>query len=436
MGVVVVGGGWSGIAAAVELVSRGVSVTLIESAREPGGRARRVTLGGLCVDNGPHLLLGAYHDTLELIKRLDVDEAAAFLRQPLELRVEWADGSAFHLRSPRLPAPLNLFWGLLGCIGLTLAERLQALRLGLSLRRTGLPVSPDMSVTAWLSAHGQPERVREALWEPLCLAALNTAPAEASAQVFLRVLRDAFTRHARDSDLILPCGDLSRLLPAPGLAYIEAHGGQVHLGQRVTGLTLRGRHISGVETRRGAVAGDQVILAVPPGASRRLLASHPPLIPLAARIEALDHRPICSVYLQYPAQVSLGRSMLGLVGRTAQWVFDRGLNGQPGLMAVVISGDGPHMALDNETLSINVGKELAHMFPHWPAPLERRVIREKRATFASRVGVEDQRPDHIIFVHGLWLAGDYTATGYPATLEGAVRSGLQCARLALESSSI
>ncbi len=266
MNVVVVGGGWSGIAAAVALVSRGVSVTLIESAREAGGRARRVSLGGLCVDNGPHLLLGAYHDTLELISRLDVDEATAFLRQPLALRVDRADGSTFNLRARRLPAPLNLLWGLLGCTGLTLAERLQALRLGLSVSRTRFRVSPDISVTAWLSRQGQPERVREALWEPLCLAALNTAPAQASAQVFLRVLRDAFTRHARDSDLMLPRGNLSGLLPGPGLAYIEGHGGQVHLGRRVTGLSLRGRRIAGVETSRGAVAGDRIILALHPSA--------------------------------------------------------------------------------------------------------------------------------------------------------------------------
>jgi uncharacterized protein with NAD-binding domain and iron-sulfur cluster len=137
------------------------------------------------------------------------------------------------------------------------------------------------------------------------------------------------------------------------------------------------------------------------------------------------------VYLQYPPQVRLPHPMQGCLNTVSQWIFDRRLHGQHGLMAVVISADGEHMQLDAEALGTTVARELAALFPHWPAPLARHVIREKRATFASRVDVNRQRPGAQTPVAGLWLAGDYTAVGLPATLEGAIRSGLHAARLVL-----
>ena len=142
----------------------------------------------------------------------------------------------------------------------------------------------------------------------------------------------------------------------------------------------------------------------------------------------MDHQPICTVYLRYPESVDPGTPMLGLVGRITQWIFDRRLTGQPGVMSAVISASGPHLALDNAALLERVGRELAEVFPRWPRWESGWVVREKRATFACTVDVEQRRPPHRTPVEGLWLAGDFTATGLPGTLEGAVASGLQCAR--------
>ncbi len=428
MHVVVVGGGWAGIAAAVELASRGVGVTLVEAAPQLGGRARRVSWGRLSVDNGQHILIGAYQHTLRLLSTVGVDESEAFLRLPLQLELVRPDGSRVKLRAPLLPAPFHLVGALLGCAGLSVTERLSAFKLCAHLVSARFTVSRDSSVADWLARHRQPKRVAEALWTPLCLATLNTPPNKASTRLFLRVLRRSFMHRRSDSDFLLPRKDLSTLLPEPGGTYIEAQGGQVQLRRRVTGLHIKANRITGVDTQTGSINADKTVLATPPIASARLLAPHTGLAPLATALEALDHEPICTVYLRYPETVDPGPPMLGLTGRVAQWIFDRQLTGQPGVMSVVISASGSHLSLDNTALLERVGLELAEVFPLWPHWESGWVVREKQATIACTVDVESRRPAHRTPVRDLWLAGDFTATGLPATLEGAVASGIQCVR--------
>jgi hypothetical protein len=183
-----------------------------------------------------------------------------------------------------------------------------------------------------------------------------------------------------------------------------------------------------VATRRGSVAARRVILATPLHTSVKLLGGHPPLARLLAPLHDIGSEPICTIYLQYPPEVRLDAPFVGVVGMHTQWVFDRRVCGSPGLMAVVIGADGPHMEQDNAELSGRISAELGHLFPHWPPPQQIKVIREKRATFTSTPGIDARRPGAETPVRGLWLAGDYTATDLPATLEGAVMSGIHCAR--------
>lgn len=432
--VLVVGGGWAGLAAAVELTRHGVPVTLLESARQLGGRARCVRFGEHRVDNGQHIMVGAYRATLGLLKTLGVPESRAFLRRPLWLQVKSAAGSDMRLSAPALPAPLHLAFALLTARGLPLPDKLKTVGFWHRLQRDGFRLEQDISVTELLARHRQPLSVAQTLWEPLCLATLNTPPHQASARVFLRVLQEAFDTRRRDSDLLIPRTDLGAILPEPAFDFIERHGGTVMLGRRVTGLRLDRERITGVETTDTMIKADQVILALPHTACRRLLAPHPPLAPIAQRLAELASEPICTVYLRYPPAARLPGEMVGLLDGAAQWVFDRALCGQPGVMAAVISAGGAHMELDNTTLTSQVAGELARAFPHWPAPEGSLVIREKRATFACRPDSDRLRPVHATPVPGCWLAGDYTATGLPATLEGAVRSGVECARRILEKS--
>lgn len=422
--VVIVGGGWAGLAAAVELTGAGVPAQLLESAPQLGGRARSVVLDGLAVDNGQHLLIGAYRETLRLMRQLGTNPEL-LRRESLQLSVR-RDAELLQLSTPPLPAPLHLAWALWHAAGLRPGERRAALRFCLRAWRQRFSVTPDISVADLLA--DQPPALVRALWEPLCLATLNTPPAQASARVFLRVLRDAFARRRHDADLIHPCADLGRLLPEPARCHIERQGGMVSTRQRVDALTLADDAF-GVLTRDGLQPASHIVLATAPWHAAPLLAAHPTLEPLARQLAALGSAPITTVYLAYPPGVTLGRAMLGISTGTGLWLIDRGvLCGQHGLMAAVISGPGAHETLEAVQLTAQISGEIAAHFPHWPAATTIRVVRERRATFLCDVGVDARRPDNATPLPRLWLAGDYTDTGYPATLEGAVRSGVQCAR--------
>jgi squalene-associated FAD-dependent desaturase len=435
MHVVIVGGGWAGLAAAVELCQHGARVTVLEAAPQLGGRARGLdsTLNGQRIDNGQHLLLGAYRETLRLLNILGVPEASVFERRPLQLVYKAFRHPDIRITCPSLPAPLHLVTALLNAEGLTLAERLNALSICRGLLRSGFKIDDDISVAAWLSHHKQSPALIRALWEPLCLAVLNTPLHNASVQVFLRVLQDAFTRSRSDSDLLLSRVDLGNTFPEPARRFIEQHGGTVKLSHRAKGLTVQNNAVRNVSVNDYGIAADHVILAIPPNACQRLMEPHTVLHGIAQRLGEISHEPICTVYIQYPPQTRLEMPMIGLLDTTTQWVFDRALYGQPGLMAAVISGPGPHMAMSKSELSAHVASELARVFPHWATsehgPKHSLVIREKYATFACRPGINTLRPGAATPVRGCWLAGDHTDTGYPATLEGAVRSGVECARL-------
>lgn len=424
--VVIIGGGWAGLAAAVELTRAGHAIELFESAPQLGGRARSVDIASHTVDNGQHLLIGAYHATLALLQVLGLEPDKLFLRESLRLEVVRQD-TTLALNAPALPAPLHLAWALLRAHGITPAERSAALAFCLHAYRQGFQIETDVSVAELLAA--QPLSLVQALWEPLCLATLNTGLHEASAQVFLRVLRDTFVHRRRDSDLLQPRLDLGQILPQPAQQYIERHGGKVHTRRRVDALLVEN------DTLRGVVVGGvrhearQVILATAPWHAATLVEPHAALQNLSHHLNGLGSAPISTLYLVYPPEVSLGQTMLGFAGTTVQWLIDRGrICGQPGLMAAVISGDGPHSSLSAERLMVQVTDEIATVYPHWPRPLQWKLIREQRATFRCNVGCQRLRPGHESALPGLWLAGDYTDTGYPATLEGAVRSGVQCAR--------
>lgn len=427
----IIGGGYAGLAAAVQLTAAGHPVAVFEAARSLGGRARGIEHRDLMLDNGQHILLGAYHETQRLIRLVQGLGAQAAVPGLLRKRLALAILPDFALTATAGPAPLHLLFGLLRAKGLSALERWQALRLMAAMRSELCQCRlADCSVKALLERAGQSPRLIARLWEPLCLAALNTPIEMASAQVFLQVLVDSFSHHARDADLLLPTHDLTRLFPAPAQSYIEANGGQVALLSpvvRIDAVTDGWQ----VTTRHGSEQFTQVILAVGPHQLSHLLKDSPDLAGLQELAAHFDYQPIHTVYLQYPPDVRLPVSMLGLSGPLGQWVFDRGqLSGIPGLLAVVISAAGPHESLTNEALAEAVHAELADCL-QLPAYTWSRVINEKRATFACRVNLT--RPAQQTAYPGIYLAGDYTAGAYPATLEGAVQSGVKCANLILQS---
>ncbi len=414
-----IGAGYAGMAAATTLAAAGVAVEVFEAGPLPGGRARRVELDGLALDNGQHMAIGAYRALLGLVAQVGLRETDAFVRLPLELDVQAGPARAFRLACPRLPAPLHTLAGLLRAEGLDWPARWAAIRIMAAARLSGWTLAQDCSVADWLAAHRQPEVLVRCLWEPLTLAALNTPIATASAQVLLNVLRDSMGADRAAGDFLLPRLDLSALFPEAAATYLQARGGRLHCGALVKRLA---REAGGWRLDRSDATFDAVVVALPPHRLAMLAEQAPALAVPAALIADWQWQPIYTVYLRYPAGTRLPKPMLGLVGTTAQWLFDRGaLCGQDGLIAAVVSAEGPHEAWSQAELARRVAGEIARALPQLPAPEWHKVIAEKRATFACVPGLA--RPANATTDRTLWLAGDYTAGPYPATLEGAVRSG-------------
>ena len=446
--IAVVGGGWAGCAAGVELAAKGARVTLFEAARTLGGRARAVQAKEALLDNGQHIMLGAYADTLALLRRVGVRESDALLRLPLQMR--YPAGSAhdgtplMDFVAPRLPAPLHMLVALLRAKGLEREDKLALARFTTSARWMDWGLNTDCSVAELLARFGQTPRLTRLMWRPLCLAALNTPLERASANVFLAVLRDSLGAKRKASDMLLPRVLLDALFPEAARRYIEDRGGNVQCGARVDAIAPQGNGWR-VSTGSEAVDVDAVVLATPAWQSATLLRPLPGAEALSAQLGAFAYEPISTVYLQYEPGLRLPLPFCALLddpahGAWGQFVFDRGQlgplgqaadRGQDGLLAVVVSAAGEAVGLDQDALAAAVAGQLAAAFrqPGLAQPRWTRVLTEKRATFACTPGLV--RPANATGLPGLVLAGDYTAGDYPATLETAVRSGTAAARLAM-----
>ena len=205
------------MAAAVTLAASNIPVTVFESAKQLGGRARGVLHNDTQLDNGQHILLGCYRHTLKLIERVGGKLELDFQRLPLQLTLH----SRFELKAPRLPAPLHLLFGFLFAKGLSYAARLRAARFMLAMRQIKFRLPHDISALELLHAHGQDDELVRLLWEPICISALNTPVHKASAQVLLNVLRDSLNGSRADSDMLLPRVDFSTMFPDRAAAYVK-----------------------------------------------------------------------------------------------------------------------------------------------------------------------------------------------------------------------
>ncbi|MGI4776881.1 MAG: hydroxysqualene dehydroxylase HpnE [Janthinobacterium lividum] len=425
MKLAVVGAGWSGLSCAVEAVRAGHEVTVFEASRMLGGRARRVDDpdGGPSLDNGQHILIGAYRETLAMMRTVGVDPASTLSRLPLSLR--FSDGAGLAL--PSWPAPFHLLAGIATARGWTARDKWSLIFTAMQWRGAGFRCDPSATVGRLCS--GLSPRVMQELIEPLCVSALNTPVGRAGGQVFLRVLSDALFGEAGSADLLLPRVDLGRLFPDAAWGWLARNGAELHRGIRVREVCA---------TRSGSwrideLAFDRVVLAVGAQDAVRLVRTtldarttqKPAESHLAERwasaAEALDFEPIATVYLT--GATALDAPMVALRSSTdapAQFAFDRGqLGAGPGSLAMVVSACDP----DRDALQEKVIRQ-AHDQLHQKQLKLVRTIVEKRATFACTAGLA-RPPMHI--APGLVACGDYVDGPYPATLEGAVRNGIAAA---------
>ena len=416
--VAVIGGGWAGCAAALTLAEAGVKVTLYEASRTLGGRARAVDLEGVRLDNGQHILLGAYEQTLRLMTRLQGRQDAGVWRLPLAFN----QPPDFSLACPRLPAPLHLLAGLFTARGLSWRDKLAATRWAHALLRDARALG-TMSVSQL--TRPQPPGLNRLLWHPLCVSALNTPPELASAEVFREVMRSAFGGHAADSDMLLPQRDLTALLPSPAAARITELGGTVQLCSRVSAMEASADAVT-LRLRDETQAVSHVVVATAPQHVIALADTVPALEPVVRTVRSFRYQPIATAYVQYSERLRLPHPVLALGDGPAQFVFDRGQShGQAGLMAFVASA-AAKLAPD----WLNQAEAQLQRVAATGAARWRKRIVEKQATFSCEPGME--RPAVRTAHPRIFLAGDYTAGPFPATLESATRSGVQSAGALLE----
>jgi squalene-associated FAD-dependent desaturase len=438
--VVVVGAGFAGLSAAVRLIRRGLRVLVLEGRSRLGGRATAFadSVTGELVDNGQHVLLGCYRETFAF---LDSIGAIDNVRLQPRLSVTMIDraGRRSRLVCPPLPAPWHLVAGLFEWDALTWTDRMAALRMTAPLRlglrhargdhRSLVAASPGETVESWLVRHGQTETLREMLWRPLALAALNQPADRAAAPSFARVLAEMFGPDTAAASIALPTKPLHLMYAEPARAFIERHGGEVRTGAVATVRVSPGG-VRAVEAGGGRWKPRAVVSAVPWFACADLFDPRPePLGAIIDRAGAMTSSPIATVNLWFDRQV-LDEPFVGLPGRAMQWVFDKRtvLGDDTSHLSLVSSGADSLVGRSNEQLVAVAHGELLDALPIVRAArvVRSTVIRERRATFSLAPG-EPARPSTETGIPGLYLAGDWIETGLPATIESAVRSGHRAA---------
>jgi hydroxysqualene dehydroxylase len=440
--VLIIGGGFAGLAAGVALAQAGKRVCLLEQKPHLGGRARSFhdPTTGSVVDNGQHLFMGCYHSTIHFLTTLGTLDRLHF--QP-RLAVSFLDrdGRLSRLDCPDWAAPWHLLLGVLRSGSFSFGQKVEVLRLGKDLRNAGRKSAPaaDESVTTWLGRRGQSEGLQHNFWDLLCIAAMNEDPRIASAQLFERVLRLALFSSPADSRLGIARVGLSDCYTAAAAAYIKARGGCVQTGRGVKQLLIAEGVCRGVDLGSGEkIEGVPVIAAVP---WHQLAAVLPGDLlrtePFFAAALALRPAPIISINLWFDAPIT-DLEFVGLRGTTIQWLFDKSriLSADDHYVSLVLSGAHEHVSRSKEELLAIALRELGEMLPavRKVKLLHALVIKERYATFSPSPEAEPLRPPARTPIRGLFLAGDWTATGLPATIEGAVQSGYTAAREFLQGS--
>lgn len=424
MRIAIVGAGWAGCAAAYAASSLGMQTVVFEAAPIPGGRARKHLSKALnlTIDNGQHLLIGAYEQTLTLIQNLGLAPEHAFYRFPLDLQS--ADGS-FRLRARPYPAPLHLASALFSAIGLSWSERWSLIRLHTYLRRLQWKTPAGWHVEQLLTHTKQPLSLIEKMWLPLCVGALNTPIDQACAQLFSHVLRDSLGGPTSHSDMLIPRVNMTDLWATKALSKAD-----LRVGHTVRELALTNdQHVlvDGIEF-------DHIILATNAPSAHRLLQN---LAHTKAQdsflntIKQLRYNPIATLYLEpesawnapFPL-LMLAEKMSGL--EAGQWVFNHGAIANSQLkhtIAVTISCAQRLIGIDKATVTAAIIEQINSQ-SRWPLPaiIRSELIIEKRATFSAEPRLH--RPSHLTPWPRIHLAGDWTNSPYPAVLEAAVQSGL------------
>jgi len=433
---IVIGGGLSGLSAAVDLAASGSRILLLEGKPHLGGRAYSFVdhESGDVVDNGQHLLMGCYHETRRYL-RLIGSEHKARLQKNLHIEFLHPQHGRAALRCPPLPAPLHILAGLAGLSTVSLSHRLRLLRVGLDLRfrsEQGEEALRNLTVDEWLSSLGQTSENKKYLWDIIAIGSLNDDPKDVSALLFFRVLKAAFLGSRDDSCLLVPRVGLSELLVDPARKFLERQGSVVRLNARVEKIVSDGTTLSVIDGEGREESAACGILALPYHAWSDVKGA----VELAGiperQLGDFQSSPIITINL-WLDRIVLNREFVALLNSDVHWVFNKsalvGSQSKGQYLSLVISGAREYVDLEREVLEALALEELRRFLPaaRNARIVSSLVIKEKRATFSPKPGIEASRPGTETATRNLLLAGDWTNTGLPATIEGSVLSGVRAA---------
>ncbi len=437
----VIGGGLAGLSAACALAERGIAVTLIERRNYLGGRAFSFLdpQTGMELDNGQHVFLRCCTEYIDFLKKIGAFDQTT-LQSRLRVTVANRDGKRGVLSSTRfLPAPLDLLPSLLRYRHLSLTDRLRVIRGMLSIRRANRKRERErleaMSFREWLMRRGQNDRTIAALWELITLPILNDTIDAASAYMGIMAFQDSLLAGKGMADLGYSRVGLSTLVSDGARRYVESRGGRFIMGRRVTELRVHNGRVTGVRLGDETIDADAVISAVPWDGVERLLARDESADTALTDIglPQLEWAPIVGLHIGYDRPV-MDEPFLTVLDSPIQWVFNRSLMqesaGSDSRLLVSISAAWREAGMTEEELRELATAELRAALPETrnASMTYFRVVKQPQATFRCLPGIQTQRPPQATAIPGLYLAGDWTQTGWPATMESAVRSGELAAR--------
>lgn len=424
--IAIIGAGWAGLAAAMQL-SAYAKVTVFEASKQAGGRARGLIAKNQNfehVDNGQHLLLGAYQQVLRLRQQSGVPEQQDTLRLPSQWHL--LDGLDF--TTPKLPAPIHVFWGILSAKKWRFTDKKRFLLDAHALQRAvSWLKNQDISVQAWLQQRQVPQKHIAEFWQPLVLATMNTPLEIASLRTLAVVVTEGMLNERQDSDFCLAQVNLQQWWVDPVCRYLRRHGVNLQLQTRVQNLQ---KDDDGHHWLVNGQCFDRVIVATAPYHVMDVLGEYASSV--QTYFEQLTYSAITTVYLRYPEPLTLPHTIQGTAYGMSQWMIHRDkLNdNHRNEVAVVISVSEQHENMTPQKWTDAIHQDLLQWQPDLPQPIASQVITEKRAT--AHAVVNRTLPSvAALNKQGVYLAGDYCHPHYPATLEGAVQSGQMAAAMCL-----
>jgi squalene-associated FAD-dependent desaturase len=437
--IIIIGAGVAGLTAAVNLAGSGYPVSVLEARPNIGGRmfSVRDNVSGEMIDNGQHLLSAAYSEFLSVLEKLGT---SVYLKRTKGLSINFADvqGQNYSLNTSLFRGNSGVLAGLLKFNALSFASKLNLISFFLKLKTKKLKFD-DLSCFDLFKREHQSDEVIKIFWEPLTLAVLNNNPRNVAASLLVEVLERAFFAGGGASELLLPLIDLSVLLQ-PAFQWLERNGGEIKLRTKVRKIIIEDGKACGVELQNNEkISADSIISTVPPHILMKLLPENEKLI---RNLSDFEYSTIINVYYWLDKHIETP-DFTALIGTNSQWLFNRrnfvAVDGEirlkyPGMINITISGANSLADMPSETIADECFSELKQCIPAFAGCqiLHSRVIKDKFATVSLDTAAERRRPGAESGVKGLYLAGDWTNTKLPATIESAAISGKKAADYVLK----